>query len=131
MLVDANIFLELFLEQERMDRCKEFLNKTVNGQIKAIISDFSVDSIIITMERNKLFKDKMKSFLQKLLDSEGIKIYSVSIKDRMRALYFMEIYGLDYEDAIILQSALSSNCKEIVSFDKHFDKVKEIKRVEP
>ncbi len=37
----------------------------------------------------------------------------------------------DLEDALTLQCALTNKCKEIVSFDRDFDKVKEIKRLTP
>ncbi|MBI2144025.1 type II toxin-antitoxin system VapC family toxin [Candidatus Woesearchaeota archaeon] len=39
--------------------------------------------------------------------------------------------GLDYEDALTLQCAISNNEKEIASFDKDFDKTKLIIRIEP
>lgn len=53
------------------------------------------------------------------------------MKDRFNALFLISKYNLDYEDAMVLQSAILTRSKEIVSFDKHFDKVKEIKRIEP
>lgn len=131
MIIDANIFLELLLKQEKSDKCKIFLNKTVNGEINAALSDFSIDSIIISLARNKIDIDIIKQFLQKLVRSKGIRVYSVNLKDRLNALVFMEKYNLDYEDALILQSAVSTGSEEIVSFDKHFDKINEVKRIEP
>ena len=53
------------------------------------------------------------------------------MNDRTKALDLMIKYKLDYEDSLILQCAFSTKSKEIVSFDKHFDKVQEIKRIEP
>jgi len=73
----------------------------------------------------------MRIFLRKLLKSKGLKIYKLTMKDRFIALQYIEKYNLDYEDAITLQSAISSGCKEIVSFDSDFDKIKEIKRIGP
>ena len=131
MLIDANIFLELFLDQEKKDNCRNFLNKTVKGELNVTVSDFSIDSIILNMGHNKLETSKIKSFLHKLMSSKGIRIYSVNMTDRLNALNHMKKYNFDYEDSIILQSALSTKCKEIVSFDRHFDKVKEIRRIEP
>ncbi|HLC72042.1 MAG TPA: hypothetical protein VJH37_00505 [Candidatus Nanoarchaeia archaeon] len=40
-------------------------------------------------------------------------------------------YGLDYEDALVLQSALSTKSGQIVSFDTDFDDTNGIERVEP
>ena len=131
MLIDTNIFLELFLEQDKKDSCRAFLNKTVNGEFSVIVSDFTIDSVILNMVNNKSDVGKIHSFLQKLTNSDGIRIYSVNMNDRTKALDLMIKYKLDYEDSLILQCAFSTKSKEIVSFDKHFDKVKEIKRIEP
>src|SRR3989344_535096 len=124
MIIDANIFLELFLKQSNSERCKVYLNKIINGELNAIVSDFTVDTIIIVMERNKVELNVINVFLQKLLNSKGLKIYSINMKDRIEALKYMKKYDLDYEDALILQSAISTKSERILSFDKHFDKIK-------
>lgn len=131
MIIDSNIFLEFFLKQNNSERCRVYLNKVVSGEAKAIISDFAVDSIVIVMERNKVSVSVINLFLQRLLFSKGLRIYSINMYDRIEALKYMKRYNLDYEDALTLQSAISTNSKEILSFDRHFDKVKEVKRAEP
>lgn len=131
MLVDANIFLEFLLNQEKAKEAVIFLNKVIRGDIKAYISSFTIDSILLTLYRNKVKIEDMRIFLRKLLHSKGLEIYVLKMKDRFLAFNHIETYKLDYEDAITLQCALSAGCKEIVSFDTDFDKVKEIKRIEP
>ena len=130
ILTDANIFLEFFLDQEKGESCKNFIDKISSGEINVIISIFSVDSIIISLIKHKVVLEKALSFLRGL-ESSGLRVYYPDVKDRMESLNWIQKYKLDYEDALTLQSALSSGCKEIMSFDKHFDKVKEIKRIEP
>ena len=131
MIIDSNIFLEFLLNQEKAETCKDFLNKTVRGEIEAITVDFIIDSVVISMKRNNKSLSDIMGFLKKLINSRGIRIYSVSMNDRIEAVKIMGKYNLDYDDSLILQSAMSTNSKEILSFDKHFDKVKEIKRIEP
>lgn len=131
MLIDANIFLEFLLNQKRAKEAVIFLNKILSGDIKAYVSSFTIDSILLTIYRNKIKISDMRVFLRKLLHSKGLNIYHLTMKDRFLAFHYIEKYGLDYEDAITLQSALSAGCKEIVSFDSDFDKVKEFKRIEP
>lgn len=131
MLIDANIFLELLLEQKNSDRCRTFLNKTANGEVSAVVSDFTIDSVILVMSNHGGDNKKIREFINKIINSKGIRIYSVSMRDRLEALNVMGKYNLDYEDAIVLQSALSTKSKEIMSFDRHFDKVSAVKRVEP
>ncbi len=131
MLIAANIFLELLLEQKNSGRCRTFLNKTAKGEINAVVSDFTIDSVILVMSNHKVSKEEMKEFINKLINSKGIAIYSVSMRDRLQAINIMGRYGLDYEDSVILQTALSTKSKEIMSFDRHFDKISGIKRIEP
>jgi|SRR3989344_2965070 len=129
MLIDANIFLEVLLEQERSNKCKAILKRFQKGKQQGIISSFTVDAIMLIVTRYK--KENIELFLNSLLNYKGLKIYQITVKDRLEAISLMKTNNLDYEDAITLQAAFSNNLSEILSLDKHFDKVKEIKRIEP
>ncbi|MEK6800746.1 MAG: type II toxin-antitoxin system VapC family toxin [Nanoarchaeota archaeon] len=131
MLIDANIFLEVLLDQEKASSCKKILEDIRKGKTKAIITNFTIDSIIIIMNRNKTDLSSIELFIKSLLSYQGLTIYQINFKDRLNALKLIEKYNLDYEDAITLQSAISTNNKELLSFDAHFDKVEEIRRIEP
>lgn len=131
ILIDANIFLEVLLEQKKSRDCINFLKEVQEGKTKAFISNFTIDTIILSMTRCNLENKKIKIFLKSLTNFKTLKIYPVGFRDRFLALDFMERYSLDYEDAITLQSAISSQCSKILTFDKHFDKIKEVKRIEP
>jgi predicted nucleic acid-binding protein len=131
MIIDTNIFLEVLLEQEKCNNCRAFLRDFVKGDKIGFLTTFSIDSIVISMLNNDKDEEKVKIFLASLFKYKGLKFYQFKIKDRINALSLMAKYKLDYEDALVLQSAFATNSKEILSFDKHFDKVKEIKRIEP
>ena len=130
ILVDANIFLEVFLEQEKSEQCKKILREIEAGK-SAFLSTFTIDAIIIIMGNYKVKPSKIELFINSLFNYDGLQIYSVTLKDRLEALKFMAKYGFDYENSITLQSAISCECDGLVSLDKHFDKVKEVKRIEP
>ncbi|MBI2044619.1 type II toxin-antitoxin system VapC family toxin [Candidatus Pacearchaeota archaeon] len=131
MLVDTNIFLEVLLQQNKSEQCKKFLREVLERKKLAFISSFTIDSIILSMTRYNIKNERIRAFIFSLSKYKGLKIYPVSIKDRINALELMEKYSLDYEDSITLQSALSLKCAQIISFDKHFDKVSLIERKEP
>lgn len=130
MLIDANVFLEVLLKQEKYDVCAEFLRKVQKGEIKAIITTFTIDGIIISLERHGQKPDNIGIFLHSLFSYAGLRIYVPTMNDRLQAINQMKL-GLDFEDALTLQCAFSNNGKEIMSFDKDFDKIKNIKRVQP
>jgi len=131
MLIDANIFLEVLCTQEKANECKKILKEIQKGKKLAILTNFTIDTILIAMERYKIEIEKKQIFLKSILRYKGLTIYNISIKDRLLALQLIEKYNLDYEDAITLQAALTMNIKKFLSFDKHFDRVKEIERIEP
>ena len=130
MLIDANIFLEVLLKQEKYLICAEFLKKIQKGEAEAIITTFTIDGIILVLERHGQDTDSIKIFIHSLYNYAGLKIYVATMNDRLQAISHM-LLGLDFEDALTLQCALSNNEKEIMSFDKDFDKIKLIKRIEP
>lgn len=130
-LIDTNIFLELLLDQEKADACSEILNDYASGKKSAHVSSFTIDTIIIILQKHKISLKKIEYFIKSIIKSNGLLIYDLKTADRLASIKLIEKYKLDYEDAIILQSAISCNCSEILSFDKHFDKIKEINRIEP
>jgi len=49
----------------------------------------------------------------------------------LQAISFMRIYQLDFDDSVVLSYMKSLKIKKIVSFDKHFDTISQISRIEP
>jgi len=42
ILIDINIFLELFPGQEKAQECEEFLNRVAEGDIEAVVTTFAI-----------------------------------------------------------------------------------------
>ncbi len=130
MLIDTNISLELLLNQQKAQICQDFLEKVRASVLEAVVSTFTIDSILIELGKNHRNVKFMRIFLLSILSHKGLKIYTPTIDDRLKATAHL-VFGLDFEDALTLQCAISNNEKEIVSFDKDFDRIKVIKRIEP
>ncbi len=131
MLVDANVFLETALKQAKHDECKEFLNRIFDGKIKIFTTDFIVDSVILNMEKNGLSNQAIKEFLTSLLASKGLTIFSLEWTEKLVALDISREMKLDFDDALILVAMKTLNIDKLVSFDKDFDNLPDIKRIEP
>ncbi len=124
-LIDTNIFLEGFLEQEKSVSAKSFLEKITTDQV--YISDFSLFSIGII-----LFKLKRKSLFLKLLNDltvNSLKILSLDKPVLIEMEALSEKYNLDFDDSYQYLIAKTYQL-QIVSFDKDFDKT-DLKRIEP
>jgi len=130
-LIDANIFLEVELGGENSPACEQFLKKLRNAEFEAIITDFIVDSIVIVMENYKKTWRDLRKFLGSILLFKGLKIHFLSIPDKIASTRHIERYGLDFDDATAYQAMEVHKIKEIVSYDEHFDKIRNIKRRTP
>lgn len=127
-LIDTNIFLELLLLRKGKDNCRKFLEEVESGRTKAILTDFSLHSILLIMEKfGKL--GEMKSFLLIISGYKGLEIYHTTLEDEIGALEICAKFKLDFDDAIQFYAAKKNNAA-IVSYDKDFDKTG-IKRIEP
>ncbi|MEM2687305.1 MAG: PIN domain nuclease, partial [Thermoproteota archaeon] len=70
LLVDTNIFLELFLGQEKADECERFLQKVSAGEIEAAVSKFTVHAIEALLNDSTL----ILTFLRNIESSLGLTI---------------------------------------------------------
>ena len=131
MLVDANIFLEVALGQDKADECQKFLDKIFEGKLEAFTTDFIIDSVIIVMEFKGATRKQMKEFLINLLASKGLTIFSLDFMDKIVAIELSKDLGIDFEDSLILVAMKALKIKNLVSFDSDFDKIAWVKRGTP
>ena len=47
VLLDSNVFLEAELAEEHGEACKQLLERLRDGGVKAAITDFHVDSVVV------------------------------------------------------------------------------------
>jgi len=127
-LTDTNIFLEVLLEEEHMEECKEFLEIVSEGKITAFVTTFSLHTIAIIMEKLRDL-GSYKVFLETITNFRGIIFYSTNPQDEIAICETAKKEALDFDDALHYYVAKKFGL-EIVSFDKHFDN-KRIKRLKP
>jgi len=131
LLVDANIFLELELGQSKSEDCKRFLSEVARGKLRAATTDFILDSVAVVMEdRGSPAKD-IRKFFASLLLYKGFLIHNLDLKGRVLATDEMETAGLSFDDATSVATMRRFGIREIVSFDRDFDGVRGITRIEP
>lgn len=131
MLIDSNVFLEAELAEEHGEACKQLLEKLRDGVLKAAITDFQVDSVVIVMENYGKGWKEVGLFLALLLRYKGLQVYPLALISRIRATSFMRDYGLDFDDALAVQALKELSTDTIVSYDDDFDSVDWVKRLTP
>ena len=130
--IDANIFLEVELQDKRKEECERLLGRIAAGLEEGIISDFIMYSILLQLT-SKSTLSKAKDFLS-FLEGANIEIIVPDMQTLHNALKVMKSYNLDFDDALVISVMASNKINRLVSFDKDFDRVKDealVKRIEP
>lgn len=127
-LIDTNIFLEILLAQEKKDECIALLKEIENDHISAAVTKFSIHSIEVIMGNFRM-TDELRIFLESLSELKSLHIYTTNISDEINAIDETEM-GLDFDDALQVSAARALNA-EIISFDKHFNNLEGIQRLNP
>ena len=126
--IDANIFIQGILRND--NRAKEIILKIAKKEFIGVTSVLSWDEIVFTIRKflgNELAKIEGGKFFG-LPNFEYIDAKKEII---LKAQKLIEKYNIKPRDAIHSATAIHLGIREIVSEDKDFDKVKELKRVDP
>jgi len=118
-LIDANIFLEILLQQEKKEVCKSFLREHAGD---SYITDFSLHSlgiILFRFDKPDIFTEFVNDVLPnvKLLSLDPY-LYEDLSSVRKR-------FNLDFDDVYQYLVAKSNKLK-IVTMDKDFEKVEDV-----
>jgi uncharacterized protein len=127
--LDANVFIYPVIDNDkRADFYKGIIYDVVSGKIKACTSVLTWDEII-----HYLIKEKGKDFAlaqsEKFLKLPNLDFVEASSFIIFKAHQIMKNHEINPRDAIHLATAISCNCQDIISEDKVFDKIKEVKRI--
>ena len=118
LLVDANVWLELLLDQEQAGQVRDFLRAVPLDEIA--ITDFALHLVGIVLARNKR-DDLFVRFISDLLVDTGVRYVSLDFTDLMAVTKTRERFPLDFDDAYQYVAAEEHDLT-LVSFDADFDR---------
>ena len=120
LLVDANIFLELLLDQEKANQAEALLAKT--DQHEFFVSVFSVHAVGVSLFRRKRHDD-FRIFLSDMIVHAATTVITLAVEDMDAVIRAYERFSLDFDDAYQYAAAEKYDLT-IVSFDADFDRTK-------
>ena len=129
VFVDSNIFLEIFLDQEKADSCEQFLRSSHTRNIQLVSSDFVIYSCLIIVNRTMKSFKQIEDAIILFNNQPNMRILRPSFKDLYIATKIIEKTKLDFDDSLVVACMENNNIKKLASLDKHFDKVKGIERI--
>ena len=129
IFIDANIFLEIFLGDNKAEKCKELLKSLMEENKKAVTTDFIIYSCILIIHNSFQETKFIRNAIIFFNYHQNLQILRPSFDDTYHATEIMENCRLDFDDSLVVACMESNNIKKIASLDKHFDKVKGIERI--
>ena len=126
-LIDTNIFLEVFLGQEKSTECRRLLEQVSDGKIECTVTKFTVHAIEGLLTEDL---DLIRQFTNNLDSSTGLEIIDTSLKEEREIASNARDFDLDFDDSMQLSVARKEGIETIISLDSDFDKTS-IERIEP
>lgn len=132
IFLDTNIFLRFFLkENESMfQRLEKLFYEIISGNIIGVSNAMIIAEVVWVLSRSyKWNKEKICDNIEFILSTPNIRF-----KDKVILVNAISIYkekNIGFIDAYNYSYMKANGINEIYSFDRDFDKLKDVKRLEP
>lgn len=134
IFLDANIILRYLTgdDSEKAQRCLQLLQKADRGEIELVTSEAIVAEVVYVLSSPRLYAlspERVQSLLLPIINLRGLRLSSRRLY--RRALEVYATYQVDFEDALAVAHMERRGITQILSYDKHFDRIEGLERVEP
>lgn len=130
--VDANVILRFLVGEpaDQFARARRLFSAVENGREKIYLEDAIFAEIVcVAMTQYGHNRDRVTRSLWQLLEAEAVR---AADKEALRAsLVLFEQLNVDLVDALLAAKALRRGEPEIWSFDRDFERIPGIRRLEP
>jgi len=130
--VDTNIFLRFLTNDDpvRADACEELFTRAVTGKEKLFTSELVIAEIVWVLESYyELDKNEIRVKIEKILNTKNL--YCPNKEVILHALAAYDEKNIDYIDAYNAFLIKLAGITELYSYDKHYDRLPWLKRLEP
>lgn len=118
LLLDANVFLEVLLQQQQAGDAEELLENSAAHEL--YISDFALHAVCLIALRHKAF-DVLTRFLADTINSGNISVLAIPAEELIEVVDAVQLLRIDFDDAY--QYVLAEKLRlTLASFDSDFDK---------
>ncbi len=134
--LDTNIFIRYITgdDEDKAEACYELFQRVQRGEEEFVTSESVVAEIAFVLSSRRgayqLDHEEIRSRLLPILSLRGLRLPQKGV-----CLSALNLYGnspfLDFEDALSLAHMERNGITEIVSYDRDFDRVPAVQRIEP
>jgi len=132
--LDANVILRYLTRDDpkKAEKCYELFQKAKRGEIELTTCEAIIAEVVFVLSSKNLYnlpRDEIYSLLLPIINLKGLKITQKLIF--IRALDIYASKNIDFEDALSFAHMEKLKISEIYSYDNDFDKIEELRRLEP
>lgn len=132
--LDANVILRYLTgdDPQKAENCYELFQKVKRGEIELLTCEAVITEVVYVLSSHSLYnlpRDEICSLLTPIINLNGLKLPQKRLYTQALGIYAAK--NIDFEDALCFAYMEKRQIKEIYSYDSDFDKLREIKRLEP
>ncbi|MFZ3073239.1 MAG: PIN domain-containing protein [Thermodesulfobacteriota bacterium] len=130
--IDTNVFLRYLTADDRVkyNKCKALFERAVNGGETLVTSDMVIAEVVWTLlSYYKTPKSEIVEKVSIILNTPNIEVKNYRIITEALAIY--SVQNIDFIDAYNAVFMKHNKTEEIYSYDKDFDGVDFLRRIEP
>lgn len=130
--IDANIILRFLTNDlpDQANRAASLLQRLEEHRETVFLPDLILADIIWVLEGYyHQTRKRIRDMMIAILSLPGIKFSNKDLAFNALDIYVEK--NIDWTDAFIASQMVAQGITEIYSFDKHFEKIKEVNRIEP
>lgn len=131
--IDANVFVRYLTsdDPDKAKRCLDLFQRVKQNEITITTSESVIAEVVYVLSSKiyGLSRGDIVARLRPLLTLPNLKLFSRSLF--LRALELYGHHNVDFEDCLTAAHMERQKITEIYSYDKDFDQLPSLKRIEP
>lgn len=131
--VDTSVFVRILTKDDpvKFERCLSLLERAERGETRLVTSESVVAEIVYVLSGQiyRTARSVIAELLPPLLENRGL-----TLDHKQSVIEALAIYGesgLDFEDCLSVAHTHRLGLGAIYSYDRHFDRIPSLRRVEP
>lgn len=128
VLVDTSVFMSIFARDRHFDKSLE-LFKRILERHEGFFCSMSINELIWVLKRSEYDARFIEEKVE-FIFSAPLKFLSANQEIFKKSIELMKKHELTCGDSQIIAQAIVNGLDKIAGFDKDFDRVKEIERIE-
>jgi len=130
--IDTSVFLRFYLkdDEEKASRCRRLFEAIIQGQQRAVTSSLVMAEIVWVLERTyRKSRQEIADFLSSILAMPNLTVLDGPILEQALPLYTGT--DIDFIDAYHVALMEHHNIRDIYTYDRHYDRIKDIASLRP